>query len=97
MDASRIGSGQRTTEVPMRRQKRIRMARLGSSRPNRLAMVIIAGPRVSATATAVSMPTAHGTPRLWKYGIRVRDRQNAAPAMVSAEPRMTCAVPPNIS
>ena len=65
-DATRMGPGQRTTMVPTRRQARIRMARLGSSRLNRLPTVTIAGPRVSATAIPASVPTPQGTPMLWK-------------------------------
>ena len=39
------------------------------------------------------MPTAHGTPKVLKYGIRAKLRQNVAPAIVKPEPRMTWAVP----
>ena len=42
------------------------------------------------------MPSASGTPNVWKYGSRVKLRQNVAPAIVRPEPTMTCAVPPNI-
>ena len=65
-DASSTGPGQRTSMVPILRQNRIRIGRLGSNSPNRLAMVITAGPRVNATATATTMPTAQGTPSVWK-------------------------------
>ncbi len=34
-----------------------------------------------------------GTPRLWKYGSRVKVRQSTAPAIVRPEPKMMCAVP----
>jgi hypothetical protein len=40
----------------------------------------------------MSTPIAAGMPRLWKYGMRVKYRQNTAPAMVSPEPRITCDV-----
>ncbi len=33
---------------------------------------------------------------VWKYGSRVKLRQNVAPAMVRPEPSTTCAVPWNI-
>ena len=33
-------------------------------------MVMSAGPSVSATSTPVMIPIAHGTPSVWKYGIR---------------------------
>ena len=88
-----MGSGQRTTAVPTRRQPRTLSNRLGSNTPKRLPTVNTAGPNVSATATATSIPTAHGMPMVWKYGIRAKLRQNVAPAIVKPEPRMTCAVP----
>ena len=59
----------------------------------RLPKANTAGPSVSAAITATSVPTAHGTPRLWKYGSRVKLRQYIAPAMVSPEPSTTWAVP----
>lgn len=43
-------------------------------------------------ATATSMPTAQGTPMVWKYGIRVKLRQNTDPAMVKPEASTTFAV-----
>ncbi len=36
---------------------------------------------------------AGGTPRLWKYGSRVKVRHSTAPAIVRPEPKMMCAVP----
>ncbi|SHU65172.1 Uncharacterised protein [Mycobacteroides abscessus subsp. abscessus] len=97
MAAARTGPGQRTIVVPILRQLRIRMARLGSNNPKRLPIVMRAGPRVSDTSTPTSRPTEQGTPRVWKYGMRVKLRQYMAPAMVIPDPRMTCAVPWNIS
>ena len=88
-----MGPGHRTTAVPIRRQPRVCIVRFGSNRPNRLQMVSTAGARVSAAATATSMPIASGMPSVWKYGSRVKCRQNVAPAMVRPEPRMTWAVP----
>ncbi|CPU58220.1 Uncharacterised protein [Mycobacteroides abscessus] len=73
------------------------MARLGSNNPNLLPMVISEGPTVRATATAVRTATAQGTPNVWKYGMRVKLRQYIAPAIVDPVPKMTCAVPWNIS
>ena len=97
MVASSTGPGHRTMTAPILRQPRMRMARLGSSiLPNRLATVMSAGPSVSATTTAMVMPTASGMPRVWKYGSRVNDRQNVAPAIVIPEPSTTWAVPWNI-
>ena len=52
-----------------------------------------AGARVSEAISDTSTPIAAGMPRLWKYGNRVKDRQNTAPAMVSPEPSITCDVP----
>nr|CRL53522.1 hypothetical protein CPGR_00801 [Mycolicibacterium fortuitum subsp. fortuitum DSM 46621 = ATCC 6841 = JCM 6387] len=67
MVAIRIGPGQRTTAAPILRQPRVRMARLGSSvLPNRVATVMIAEPRVSATSTTMTMPMASGMPSDWK-------------------------------
>ncbi|SIK46081.1 Uncharacterised protein [Mycobacteroides abscessus subsp. abscessus] len=97
IDAARMGPGQRVMAAPMRRQVRMRMARLGSNNPNLLPMVISEGPTVRATATAVSTATAQGTPNVWKYGMRVKLRQYMAPAIVDPVPKMTCAVPWNIS
>ncbi|CNH12841.1 Uncharacterised protein [Mycobacterium tuberculosis] len=79
--------------VPTRRHPRVRIFRFGSNRPNRLPTASTAGPSVSAAKTATSVPTEHGTPRLWKYGSRVKLRQYIAPAMVKPEPNTTCAVP----
>ena len=53
----------------------------------------IAAPSVSADTTATTMPTASGTPSDLKYGNRVNDRQNVAPAIVMPEPSTTWAVP----
>ena len=58
--------------------------------------MITAGPSVSAAKTQTTMPTANGTPSDWKYGRRVKLRQNVAPAMVRPEPNTTWAVPPNM-
>jgi hypothetical protein len=91
--AIRIGPGHRTIAVPIRRQPRLAVLRLGSSSPKRLPMTSTAGASVSDAASATSTPIAAGIPRLWKYGSRVKYRQATAPAMVSPEPRMTCAVP----
>ena len=95
--AARMGPGQRTTAVPTFRQPRMRMVRLGSSRPNRVATVITAGPRVSAANTTTIMPTASGIPSDRKYGSRVKCRQNVAPAIVKPDPRITWTVPWNMS
>jgi hypothetical protein len=65
-DTARIGPGQRTIAVPTRRHPRVRIFRLGSNRPKRLPTVDTAGPRVSAAMTATSIPTAQGTPSVWK-------------------------------
>ena len=73
------------------------MARLGSNAPILAAAVTTAGPRVSAAATTTTMPTATGMPSDLNIGLRVKFRQTIAPAMVSPEPRITCAVPWNIS
>ena len=72
------------------------MLRFGSKRPKRLPMTITAGPRVSAAMTATKVPTAQGTPMVWKYGSRVKVRHSIAPAMVSPDPSTTWAVPRNI-
>ena len=93
MEATRIGPGHRTTAVPIRRQPRVFIVRLGSNRPKWLPMVSSAGAMVNAATTATIMPIASGRPRLWKYGSRVKCRQNVAPAIVRPEPRITCAVP----
>ncbi len=52
-----------------------------------------AGTSVSATATATSMPTAQGTPMVWKYGIRQKLRQKVAPAIVRPDASTTWATP----
>ena len=96
MLATRMAPGQRTVAAPTLRHPRTRMSRLGSSRPKRLATVTTDGPNVIATKISTSMPSASGTPNVWKYGSRVKLRQNVAPAIVRPEPTMTCAVPPNI-
>ncbi len=77
----------------MRRQPRVRIARLGSKMPTIAPRVRIAGPRVSAANSATRMPNAAGMPRLWKYGKRVKLRQATAPATVSPEPNTICVVP----
>ncbi|CKO18265.1 Uncharacterised protein [Mycobacterium tuberculosis] len=60
-----MGPGQRTMAAPTLRQPRTRAIRLGSSSlPNRLVTAIIAGPRVSAAATTMTIPIANGTPRV---------------------------------
>ena len=51
---------------------------------------------MTPASTTTTMPIASGTPRVWKYGSRVKLRQNVAPAMVRPEPSTTCAVPWNI-
>jgi hypothetical protein len=56
-----------------------------------------AGPSVSAAATTTTMPIASGTPIDWNIGLRVKCRQNIAPAIVRPDPRMTWVVPWNIS
>ena len=84
-----MGAGQRTTAVPTRRHPRTDIVRLGSRRPKRLATVRTAGTSVSATATATSMPTAHGAPMVWKIGNRVKLRQYVAPAIVKPEAKIT--------
>ena len=61
---------------------RLHLSRLGSNRPKWLATVSRAGAIVSAANTATSMPIASGMPRVWKYGRRVKCRQNVAPAIV---------------
>ncbi|CPX11571.1 Uncharacterised protein [Mycobacteroides abscessus] len=65
-DTTRIGPGQRTIAVPIRRQPRVRMARLGSIKPKRPAITSTAGARVRAAASVTSTPRAAGTPRVWK-------------------------------
>ena len=93
MVPTRIGPGHRTIAVPIRRHPRVRIARAGSNRPKWRPMLSTAGARVSAASNATDTPIAAGTPRLWKYGSRVKVRQNTAPAMVNPEPRMMCDVP----
>ncbi|GFG66397.1 hypothetical protein MKUB_38870 [Mycobacterium kubicae] len=95
-DTARIGPGQRTIAVPTRRHPRVRILRLGSNSLKKLPTVRTAGPKVSAAATATSIPTAQGIPIVWKYGSRVKLRQYIAPAIVRPEPRTTCAVPWNM-
>ena len=91
--ATRMGPGQRTMAVPMRRQPRVRIGRAGSNRPKWRPMLSSAGARVSAATSATRTPIAAGMPRLWKYGSRVKVRQNTAPAIVRPEPKMMCEVP----
>ena len=57
-----------------------------------LPMVMTAGVRVSEATRVTSTPRPAGMPRLWKYGVRVKRRQNTAAATVSPDPMMTCAV-----
>ena len=92
IEATRTGPGQRTMAVPMRRQPRVRMARLGSNSPIWLPIVMTAGVRVSDPIRVTSTPRPAGIPRLWKYGVRVKRRQNTAAATVRPEPMITCAV-----
>ena len=88
-DRARRGeNGQRASARPPCRPAaipRTLIFRLGSNSPNRLPTAITAGTSVSATATATIMPTAQGMPRVWKYGIRAKLRQNVAPAIVKPE------------
>ena len=91
--AAKIGAGQRTTAVPTRRQPRTLCSRLGSNRPNPLPTAMTAGIRVSATATATSMPIAQGAPTVWKTGNRAKLRQYVRPAMVRPDARTTWATP----
>ena len=93
MVTSRIGPGQRTIAVPIRRHRCVLIWRLGSSSPKCRPMTSMAGASVRAATTAIRTPDAAGTPRLWKYGSRVKVRQNTAPAIVRPEPKMICAVP----
>ena len=65
------------------------MARLGSSRPKWVATVTTAGPSVNAASTTTTMPMANGIPSELNIGLRVKCRQNMAPAMVSPDPRIT--------
>ena len=91
--ATRMGTGQRTMAVPMRRQPWVRIGRLGSNRPKWRPMTSKAGARVNAATTATRTPIPAGMPRLWKYGSRVKVRHSTAPAIVRPEPKMMCAVP----
>ena len=70
--ANRIGPGHRTIAVPIRRQPRLAVLRLGSSSPNRPAITITAGASVNEATNETRTPSAAGTPRLWKYGLRVK-------------------------
>ncbi|CAM4476063.1 hypothetical protein MYBA111488_24750 [Mycobacterium basiliense] len=62
--ATRTGPGQRTTMVPMRRQRRVVVLRLGSKIVHRLLMAMTAGARVSEAATTTSSPIEQGAPRV---------------------------------
>ena len=84
-----MGAGQRTMAVPTRRHRRNPIARLGSNSPKPLPSFNTAGTSVRATATATSIPTVHGTPMVWKIGIRVKLKHSIAPAIVKPEPRTT--------
>ena len=48
-------------------------------------------------ATTMVIPIASGMPMVWKYGRRVKCRQNVAPAMVRPDASTTWAVPWNMS
>ena len=97
MVATRIGPGQRTTAAPTLRQPRMRMARLGSSSlPKRVTTLMMATISTTPASMTTNMPIARGTPSVWKYGNRVKLRQNVAPAIVNPDPSTTCAVPWNI-
>ncbi len=52
---------------------------------------MVAGTRVSATATATKMPSAPGIPNGWKWGSRVKLRHAMAPAIVTPEAKTTFA------
>jgi hypothetical protein len=88
-----MGAGQRTIAVPTRRHLRTPIVPLGSNTLKRLPTARNAGTNVSATETATSIPTAHGTPRVWNSGIRVKLRQKTAPAIVKPEAKTTGATP----
>ena len=64
--ATRTGTGQRTTLVPIRRYRCAFAAALGSNIPNRLPTVKIAGPSVIAAAMVNSMVIATAGPMVWK-------------------------------
>ena len=92
IDATRMGPGQRTMAVPMRRQPWVRIARLGSNSPMWLPMVMTAGVRVNEPMRVTNTPRPAGIPRLWKYGVRVKRRQKTAATTVRPEPTITWAV-----
>ncbi len=73
--ATKIGAGQRTTAVPIRRQNLLCGGRLDSYNPTRLPRKSTAGPSVTAIATTTSMPIATGAPIVEKYGSRAKLRQ----------------------
>ena len=56
IEATRIGPGQRTIAVPIRRQPRVRIARFGSNNPIVLPIVMTAGVRVSEATRVTSTP-----------------------------------------
>src|SRR5262249_23491414 len=91
--AARMGAGHRTIDAPIRRHRRAVTFRLGSNSPKRLPTTSAAGISVRATATATTMPTAHGTPKVWKGGSRVKLRLKTAPAIVKPEAKTTFATP----
>ena len=64
--AARIGTGHRTTLVPIRRYRCALAFRLGSKSPKRLPTVKRAGPSVSAAAMVNSMVMATAGPMVWK-------------------------------
>ncbi|CKW33565.1 Uncharacterised protein [Mycobacterium tuberculosis] len=64
--AAKTGPGHRTTTVPIRRQRRFVVARLGSNSPNRLATAMIAGASVRDANITVTKPIAHGDARVLK-------------------------------
>src|ERR1700677_3178255 len=82
-----MGAGQRTTAGPIRRHPRVFISRLGSKSPKWVPRVSTAGARVSAAASETRMPIAAGMPRVWKYGSRVKLRQNTPPAAGAPEPK----------
>ena len=57
---TRMGPGQRTMAVPMRRQPLVRIGRAGSNRPKWRPMLSTAGARVRAATNATRTPVAAG-------------------------------------
>ena len=94
--SSRPGSGRASARRPCRpgASTRIRIFALGFEQAEPAADGDARRAPASARRTpTTSMPIASGTPSVWKYGSRVKCRQNVAPAMVRPEPRITWAVP----